>query len=541
MEIRKRTESERASFQQPTSNVQPPRSATNLQKIFSFTTILALGFILGRVSGLVREMVVSASFGLSADLDAYFLAYTVPTIINNIVAGGSITVAVLPVFSRYLARGERAEFWFVASIVTNFVLLVTGGLTLVGMLLAQPIIALIGAGVAPTTQTLATAMLVVMMPTLLLNGALNMLLAMLNALDRFWAPALIFLALNLGIIVAVILLAPFIGVHAVAWGFLIGVAAQVALQFFAVCAEQPRYHFRIDLHHPAVREVARAFVPVTALSLVAQINYTVDRAMAGTLAPGSISALAYADTIVATFYMLGISLGVAVFPSLSRMVATNDHANTAHTVVASLRMLIFILAPLTLLLIPFADPIIGLIFGRGKFDAHAVALTAPALAMYALGLIATAALYVLQRVLYALRDNLTPLIVGACAAAAHIALNWVLMRDFAHAGIALSTSLTAIASALALIAILARAVRGLEVKALTIFLLRCAALAVISATLAAWVYSLMPQNPDALSARITGVACAGLGGAIYFLLALVTRTRESQLLAQFALNLFKRN
>jgi len=515
-------------------------AAHSLKRIASFTTIIAAGFVLGRLSGLVREMIVSAHFGLSADLDAYFLAYVVPTVINNVVAGGSITVAVMPVFSRYLAHGDRAEFWRVASIITNFLFVVTGALTLLCMVLAAPIIAVLGAGAPLETQTLATGLLVIMMPTLFLNAALNMVLAMLNALDRFTAPALIYLALNVGIIVAVIVLSPFIGVYSVAWGFLLGVALQTAIQFVELRREHPQFTWQINLHHPAIREVAMAFVPVTILSIVAQVNFAVDKAMAAALPIGSVSALSYADTITGTFYMLGVSLGIAVFPSLSRMAATDDLANVARTIMSSLRMLIFVLAPLTFLLMLFAVPTIGLVLGRGKFDANAVDMTAQALAMYAIGLIAIAAMYVLQRAFYALSDNITPFVVGALGAAAHIALNWVLMRDLAHAGIALSTSLIALVSAVVMLALLAMRLRSLALAPLWAFVVQCVMLSAPSAAFAAYLFAATELGDETVTARVVGIAFAGLGGLIYLGLALAARMPEAQLLLQTAWRMVKR-
>ena len=227
---------------------------------------------------------------------------------------------------------------------------------------------------AEPTKKLAAELLVIMMPTLMLGALLNMLMAMLNSLDRFVAPALIFLALNAGIIITVILLSPMLGVAAVAWGFLIGVTLQVVVQFIELRLEHPRFYWRIDWRHPALRQVWRAFVPITALSLVAQINYVIDKVMATTLPAGSVGALYYADSVLGLFLMIGISLGIGVFPSLSRLVAENDLASAGRAVTQSLRLLIFVLTPLTILLIPFALPLVGLILGRGKFDASAVIL-----------------------------------------------------------------------------------------------------------------------------------------------------------------------
>jgi putative peptidoglycan lipid II flippase len=181
-----------------------------------------------------------------------------------------------------------------------------------------------------------------------------------------------------------------------------------------------------------------------------------------------------------------------------------------------------------------------LILGRGKFAATAVALTAQALAMYAMGLSAVAAQYVLQRVFYALRDNITPFVVGALAAVAHITLNWILMRDFAHAGIALSTSLTAIVSAGVLTTLLARRMPGLDLKGLAIFLFRCAVMAALSTLPVAWIFSQLQLGNATLGALALGVALGALGGAIYFALAFVTRTREVEMLFDYARSLLQR-
>lgn len=523
------------------------RATAPMHRVLQFATITGAGFVLGQLSGLVREMVVSAQFGLSADLDAYFIARQIPTLINNIVAGSAIVAAVTPVFSRDIALGRRDEFWRTASIISNWVLLITAGLTLLGMIGAPWLIALlawitgmIGGTLAVSTQGIATTLLVIMMPTLFLSAALNMLLAILNSLDRFTAPALIFLALNVGIIATVIFLTPIIGVYSVALGFLIGVLLQVLIQTIELRYERPRYTFQLDWRHPAVRQVLVAFLPITALAITAQINSLVDGWMAAALAPGSVSALSYANTILGIFYMVGISLGIAVFPTLSRMAALNDVENTARAVVSSLRLLIFILAPVTFLLIAFGSPIIGLLLGRGRFDAGAVLMTSQALGAYAIGLIAIAAIYVLQRAFFALTDNATPFIVGALTAIFHVALNLVLMRYWLHAGIALSTSITALITAVLLTILLARKITAIRVVNLAIFLFRCLVLSVPAAAIVFGFSYVLNLRDDTLVVRLLGVALAALGGGMYFMFALATRTEESRLVLRYAADFMRR-
>lgn len=515
--------------------------ALPMGRVVSFATITAIGFALGKVSGVLREIVVSAHFGLSSQLDAYFIAGTVPTIINNVVAGSAITAAIMPTFARYLTAGKRDEFWYTASIIANIVLLVAAGLTVLSILFAGPIISIVGVGFPPGTQALAANLLIIMMPTLALGAALNMLMAVLNALDRFTAPALIFLALNFGIITTVILLTPVIGIYAVAWGFLIGVMLQVSIQFVELRLEHPKFHWRLDLRHPAVGEVMRAFIPIAALSIVAQINYAVDKTMATGLSSGSVGALYYANSILGMFYMVGLSLGIGMFPTLSRMAVIRDIASTARTVSLSLRLLVFLLVPLTLLLIAFPVPIIGVILGRGQFDANAVQMTAQALEMYAIGLIAVGAMYVLQLAFYALSDGITPLVIGSLVVAAHIFLNLILIPSMAHAGIALSASVTSIAGVLALLILLARRVSGISLTNLGTFFLRCLLFGVLSTVPVAWLFTYFHLDVAALSARLIGVGLAAAGGLFYLGLASITRMHESQLLWQTARGILRRN
>ncbi len=512
--------------------------ALPIKRVLSFASIIAAGFLLGKFSGILKEMVVSASFGLAGGLDAYVLASLVPTTINNIVAGSAITAAVMPTLGRYLAEGRRDEFWRAASAITNIVLLITGGLTVLGMLLAGPIISILAGGSPAATQALATTMLVIMMPTLFLGALLNMLMAMLNSVDRFAGPALIFIALNVGMIATVVLLTPYLGVQSVAWGFLAGVILQVVVQLIELRREHPQYTWRPDWHHPALKPVLIAFVPITALAITAQINLVVDKSMASALTEGSVAALNYGDVILGAFYMLGYSIGIAVYPNLSRLAAVHDLENTRKTVETSLRLLVFVLAPLTLLIIAFAVPVVGLLFGRGRFDVLAVQMTAQALAMYAVGLVAIAALQLLQRVFYAQADSVTPFIVGAVTAALHVALNLVLMQTMAHGGIALSTSVTAIASVIALVILLERRIGALHLRGLFTFLVKSLTLALLSCVPVVWVYTWAPAA--GAWQYLLGSGLAAFGGVIYFGLALVTGTPESQMLVQTAAGWLRR-
>jgi putative peptidoglycan lipid II flippase len=221
-------------------------------------------------------------------------------------------------------------------------------------------------------------------------------------------------------------------------------------------------------------------------------------------------------------------------------VAANDLASTGQAVTRTTRMLIFVLAPLSWLLIAFAAPTIGLILGRGKFDVNAVELTASALGMYAIGLIALAVLGIVQRAFYALSDSLTPFVVGAATMVLHIALNLMLMQALLHAGIALSASISTIVGVVVLVGLLARRLPNVRVADLGAFLLRCGGLALVSTLVVMLSFSALQLDVTTWLGRIGGVVFAGLGAAIYFGLALAWRVPESQMVLRWGVGLWRR-
>ncbi len=196
--------------------------------------------------------------------------------------------------------------------------------------------------------------------------------------------------------------------------------------------------------------------------------------------------------------------------------------------------------PITFLIVPFAAPIIALLLGRGRFDAGAVEMTAQALVAYGAGLVGVAMLYVLQRAFYALGKNALLLAVGAIAALAHVGLNLVLMQTWQHAGIALSTSLTAIAQAVILIALLGHHLPTVRLVPLFSFLAQCALLGAVSTAIVLAVRAFMPFSTGTLTANLADAALAVFGGSIYCALALIARVPESRMVLHNLTRLVKR-
>ena len=158
-------------------------------------------FLVSRVLGLVREMVISHQFGTSGDLDAYLAAFRLPDILFQVVAGGALASAFIPTFTGYLARDDRGGGWRLASSIINLVLTITAVVGLVSAILAPWLVGIIIApGFGPERQALTARLMRLMLVTPVVFGVSGVIMGILNAQKHFLLPALAPIIYNLSII-----------------------------------------------------------------------------------------------------------------------------------------------------------------------------------------------------------------------------------------------------------------------------------------------------------------------------------------------------
>ncbi|TFG37553.1 MAG: murein biosynthesis integral membrane protein MurJ, partial [Syntrophobacterales bacterium] len=190
---------------------------------------------------------------------------------------------------------------------------------------------------------------------------------------------------------------------------------------------------------------------------VYQINIFVSTLLASFLPEGSVSYLYYADRIVQLpLGIFGLAIGTASLPSFSAQVARGDFGELKKTLSFSLRLILFVTVPAMVALIVLREPIISVLFQRGKFDLLSTVLTSRALLYYALGLCAFSAIRIIVSAFYSLQDTKTPVRVAIIAIVANIILSIALMFPLKHAGLALATSIASFVNVILLFVILKR-------------------------------------------------------------------------------------
>lgn len=398
-----------------------------------------------RALGFVRDLITAFALGAGLFADAFFVAFRIPNLLRSLFAEGSLTMAFIPAFSRVRAEEGEARAQEMARSVLAWLVAILSVITLLAMLFAPQVTAAIAPGFAREPELLgATAdLLRICFPFIVFISAVGLCMGILNAMDHFFAPAFAPCLLNVGFIVAA-LLGWAMGwnvAYALAWGVLASGLAQWLFQqpFLGRLGFSWRGPWR--WRDPAVMRMGRLMLPSVLGSAVYQINLLLGTLLASFLPVGSISYLYYADRLVQfPVGVFGLAVSTAALPSLSRLAASGQMDEFRGVIRSSMRLSLFISLPAMAGLMALAEPLIGLLFGRGAFGPQAVAATATALVAYGAGLPAIALVRPLVGAFYALENTRLPVAVAALCVAVNIGLGFWLMGVMAHAGLALAVS-----------------------------------------------------------------------------------------------------
>jgi putative peptidoglycan lipid II flippase len=422
---------------------------------------IGLATLASRVLGYVRDMVVASVFGAGPVTDAFFVAYRIPNLLRRLLAEGALSTAIIPVFSEYLARGGREAFVGMARAVAGVGTVTLCVVSALGMALAPWILAVMTPGWAadPGLIDLAVRLTRLMFPYLLLVGLAALATGILNAHHRFFTAAMGPAVLNVGMILAVLLLASRVQppIFALAIGVLIGGLGQLLVQLPEVRRLGVPLRPSDEWRHPAVWTIARRLGPAAFGLAAVQVTVLVNTFLASLLPRGAISYLYYADRVMEfPLGVFGIALATASLPSMSAQAARGDQRGLVQTLGFALRLSAFIAVPATLGLLTLGAPIVQLLFQRGEFGTADAVATAQALAGYAVGLPAFSASRIAAQTFYALGDTRTPVWVGFAGVAINVVLALLLMWPLAHAGLALASSLSSWVSVAGLLWLLRR-------------------------------------------------------------------------------------
>ncbi|HET8586242.1 MAG TPA: murein biosynthesis integral membrane protein MurJ, partial [Candidatus Limnocylindria bacterium] len=517
----------------PASSGDAGAGGTSIGRVLvNASLILTVAALASRLLGWVRLLVIGSQFGATRELDAYFAAFRIPDAIFQLVVAGALSAALIPVFSGYRARDQEREAWKLASSIINLVLIALAGLSLLMAIFAPLLVPIVAPGFdAPTTElTVRMTRVMLLSPVFIGMGAV--VSGILNSYQRFAVPALAPLVYNLAIIAAAIFLAPLMGVEGLALGVAVGSLLHLVIQLPNLGGVGQRYDLSIGLNHPGVRRVAWLMGPRMLGLAAGQINFIVSISLASGLPEGSITAYNYAFQLSQIpVGVLGVSVAVALFPTLSRDAALGRIGEIRRQVAGSLRILVFLGAPLTAIMIVLAQPLAAVFFQYGLFSASSTERTAGALAFFSIGLVGHIVVHVLTRAFYAMQDTRTPVAWAVIAVAINVPLMIWLVGPMGVEGLALALSISAVLEVIGLLWALRRRIEAIEEGAVMRSVARSGVAAVAAGLLMLGGVTVAQQWFGGLLANGIGrllvlAALSAAGVAIYLLVAAALRSAE---------------
>ncbi len=415
------------------------------------TLFMTIAVFFSRILGLLRDLIFAGFFGTSYIADAFNLAFILPNLLRRLFGEGALSAAFIPLYNEIgIKRGKKDQIHYgiqVVSVLSIFLVI----LSLIGTLLAPLIVRIFAPGFDEQTAQLTVKLARIMFPYLFLVGVSSTLIAILNSHGHFFIPGLSSAFFNIGMIATLglyALLKPSdMNVYAVvlSYGVLLGGVLQTVVNF----PQLKRHGYRIQLsvkgNTEAMGQLWNRFLPGVVGIAILQINLVVDRMLASYLPEGSISSLTYAYRLMQLpLGMFGVAAGTAAIPEFSRLIVKKEWPELSSKIRFASLSMVFLMIPVTAFIAASGQDIIRVIFMRGAFDAHALAMTTPALVMYSAGLVFFSVNRILVPVFHAHGNTRTPVIISGIATASNIVLNLILMQFLAHVGLALATSLSAV-------------------------------------------------------------------------------------------------
>lgn len=406
-------------------------------------SVITLITLVSRPLGYIREAIQAYLFGATLLVDAFIVAFNFPELIQTLFFSGATSAFLIPVCTKYV--NEEKEYSRIYSTFINIAVVVTLLVSIIFFLFSETIVTMIAPGFTAEARAITNNLFLIMIPVIAFHTILSVMKAFLNAKEHFAAPEMSGILWNLIFISSAVFLGKKFGIYSLAIGVSAGALLQIAMQYPYLRKYGIRYHFSIDLTHPAIATAKRLFMGALIATSVVPINSFVGRIIASYLPHGEVASLSYAFRLfILPFSLFAVPVYTVMFSKISKLFHDNDSRGIKAHIDSSMVLFSITLIPATVLLTTTGDLCIKILYERGAFTPADTAMTARALFGYSVGLFFYALSISLVRVFNAMHDMKTPALVGLTSIALNAVIASILMVPFKNLGISLATSLVSL-------------------------------------------------------------------------------------------------
>jgi putative peptidoglycan lipid II flippase len=527
------------------SSQTPTPPAYRAPSLLKAAGLIALVTIFSKLLGFARDWAVMYVYGTSLVSDAYYAAFQLPSFAIVLLGGlgGPFHTATVSVFSRLIkdneVPGQRAKM-LVGTFITLTGVVFTV-LSILTLLFAHPLMALILHGAKPELIDLSARQLQVMSPCILAGGIVGILYGISNIYNCFLWPSLSPVAMSITIMAGLLLFPNDNTGMVLAWATLAGGILQLLMQLPEFFRQKFNLKPAWDWKAPEIRKAGELLFPATVGTTIGQLITYVDMFFVSSLGTGGWSAVTLSNRLVQLpLGVLQTALLVPIFPRFSRAAADGNHEEIKRTFKLGVISLWLISIPILVLMLLYTKPMIRLIFQHGKFNAQATELVSKALVFQAFQILPYFARDSITRVFYAFQDSKTPLMVGLFAIFTKWGLNALLVPNFKVGGITFAITLVTFINMLLLGFLSKKHIQDLGFKEMLLpfaklMLAGALMLGTILAVQTGWSHgasqllgNINPQWVEYIQIAIAAL----LGGVVYLLAILALKISEAQYLQE---------
>ena len=496
------------------------------KQLFGTAAIMAVIITVSKLLGLVRDRAIAGAYGTTEAAQAYTIASKLPINIFDLVIGGVVTAAFVPTFSALLVKKDREKAMSFANSYVNLILIITAVISALGIALSSLLVRFLAPEASESVLSLASQLTKIMFPMIMFTGLAFSFVGILQSLGEFRIPALISLVSNAIMVIYLYSLNRFFGIFGLAAAMLLGWASQAFVQAPKLRALGYRYSPKLDLRSPEIKRALLSAIPILIGTWTQPFCSLINTIFVSGMNEGrAISAIDYANKLY--IIVVGIFSFVAtnlLFPYMSRANAAGRRDEARRMTAVSIKVLVFIIAPIAVGIAILSSPFCALIYQHGEFNASDTALTAEALRCFAVGMLFMAVNEVLVKMFFSDSRTVIPMISSLVSIAVNITAVVTLHDKIGVGGIALISGIATGVSCLINYLVMRRDGRIFSIRD-GVDLLRSLLCAAAMGAGVWWVSRLLEGKSDI----IVLAACGAAGVAIYAILAVVTRSDEVSL------------
>ncbi len=495
-------------------------------KLSNYSTLIFMisATMVGKVLGMVRDILMSYYYGTGMEAQAFFAAARLPLNFFDLALGAAVSAAFIPTFNEVLKLKGKEKGLDFANEFINLVLYASVILTAIGISFAPFFTRLIAGGYDEPTLALTVELTKLMFPMLIFTALAFTFVGILQSFGEFNVPAAISVVSNVIMIIYLFAMNDRFGIKGMAVAMIIGWSLQMLVQVPFLWKKGLRFKPVIKFRSEELKKVGIVMVPILISTWVQPINVFVNTYLASGIGDGSaVPILEYANKI---YIIIGgviiLAITNLIFPSLSKYLAVKDVDKFTELLKSALRMVMFFMTPITVGVMIFSEEIIVLLYGRGEFTQSDIRLTAMALFFYSAGIVFYGFREVLNRAYFAYGDSRTPMNYAIIGITFNIILSIVLVRVLEINGLTIAASVAALLMALLLLRDFNKNKAVIVDQAEVVYMVKALVLSLIMGVVVTFSYRLLGNQLDTevmFGMLISVVISTGIGIVVYFSLA----------------------